>query len=298
MKIHPRLALFFGICCVSIFPILVKITPVADITSAFYRLAIAAALFLPIAYFSKSLKRLQFKEYLLVGLCGVLFASDITIWNKAIVLSSATQATLLTNLAPVWVGVGAYFFLKDKPKGNFWIGTCIALIGMAHVVGWEHISQLSFDRGFVLGVISSIIYAFYILISKYSLNTVNVFTFMSWSMFAAGITLFTIIQFSDTKLTGFDVNTWVSLLVQGVVCQFMGWMSITFALKQMKANRVSLSLLFSVVFTSVIAWLWIDEAIGWELIIGGAIILIGIALTFIEKSIVDEVTKKIHRTVD
>jgi hypothetical protein len=33
--------------------------------------------------------------------CGVLFASDVAAWNIAIQESSATQASLLTNLSPL-----------------------------------------------------------------------------------------------------------------------------------------------------------------------------------------------------
>nr|WP_231579951.1 EamA family transporter [Capnocytophaga canimorsus] len=45
-------------------------------------------------------------------LCGVIFALDITVWNISIQNSSATQATLLTNLSPVWVGIISFLFLK------------------------------------------------------------------------------------------------------------------------------------------------------------------------------------------
>jgi drug/metabolite transporter (DMT)-like permease len=35
----------------------------------------------------------------------VLFASDVAVWNIAIQNSSATQASLLVNLALLWVGI-------------------------------------------------------------------------------------------------------------------------------------------------------------------------------------------------
>ena len=62
-------------------------------------------------------------------LCGILFSSDVAVWNIAIQDSSATQASLLTNLAPLWVGIGSFFFLRIKPATNFWIGTAIAFLG-------------------------------------------------------------------------------------------------------------------------------------------------------------------------
>jgi drug/metabolite transporter (DMT)-like permease len=53
----------------------------------------------------------------------VLFASDVAVWNIAIQNSSATQASLLVNLAPALGGYYLYVFLNTKPATNFLIGT-------------------------------------------------------------------------------------------------------------------------------------------------------------------------------
>lgn len=283
---HPRIILFIGIVCVSIFPILVKVTPVSELVSVFYRLGIAAFLFLITALISGSFKVVRKRMMFLAIISGILFAADIAVWNMAISLSSATQASLLTNLAPVWVGIGAYFFLKDKPRPNFWIGTIFALFGMAFLVGWKYFLAFDFDKGFVLAVLSSLIYAVYIIISKRVLNELSVLNFMTWSMLAAAVFLFTLMLVFKVDAIGFSYATWSSLLVQGIVCQFLGWLCISYALKNMRANRVSLSLLLSVVLTGFFAWLFIGEKITGEMIFGGFLVLVGIAITFKEKQLI------------
>jgi drug/metabolite transporter (DMT)-like permease len=50
------------------------------------------------------------KHLLLAVVCGVLFASDVAVWNIAIQESSATQTSLLTNLSPLWVGIISLYF--------------------------------------------------------------------------------------------------------------------------------------------------------------------------------------------
>ncbi|MFB0910768.1 MAG: DMT family transporter, partial [Flavobacterium sp.] len=133
----PRLALAFGILCISIFPILVKLRLTPGLISAFYRMAISLSLLLPYVLFTKKLKLPNNKNLILGVLCGVLFASDVAVWNIAIQNSSATQASLLVNLAPLWVGIISYVFLNTKPATNFWIGTTVALFGMAMLVGFK-----------------------------------------------------------------------------------------------------------------------------------------------------------------
>ena len=141
----PRLALVFGILCISIFPILVKLKLTPGLISAFYRMAIAVSLLLPYVIITKKFTLPKTNILLLAILCGVLFASDVAVWNIAIQESSATQASLLTNLSPLWVGIISYVFLKTKPATNFWIGTTVALFGMAMLVGFQFFLKLDFD---------------------------------------------------------------------------------------------------------------------------------------------------------
>jgi drug/metabolite transporter (DMT)-like permease len=88
----------------------------------------------------------------------VLFASDVAVWNIAIQNSSATQASLLVNLAPLWVGIISYVFLNTKPATNFWIGTTVALFGMAMLVGFKVFLELDFDTAFLLAVLAGVIF--------------------------------------------------------------------------------------------------------------------------------------------
>ena len=141
MKNKPRIALLIGIICISIFPILIKLQLTSGLISAFYRMAIALGLLLPYVFFTKKFKLPKKKLLLTAILCGILFASDVAVWNIAIQKSSATQATLLTNLAPVWVGILSYLFLKNKPATNFWIGTLVAIFGMITLVGFQFFHQ-------------------------------------------------------------------------------------------------------------------------------------------------------------
>jgi drug/metabolite transporter (DMT)-like permease len=108
----PRLALICGILCISIFPILVKLKLAPGLISAFYRMFFAIILLLPYVIITKSFKLPKTKFLFLAMLCGVLFSSDVAVWNIAIQDSSATQASLLTNLSPLWVGIASLLFLK------------------------------------------------------------------------------------------------------------------------------------------------------------------------------------------
>lgn len=286
MKItKPRLALICGILCISIFPILVKLRLTPGLISAFYRMAFAVTLLLPYVLLSGNFKIPTLKFALLAALCGVLFASDVAVWNIAIQESSATQASLLTNLSPVWVGVGSFLFLKSKPAANFWIGTLVALFGMITLVGFEFFIDLNFDQAFLFAVLSGILYSIYLLVSKNVLSTVDVLSFMTISLLASSIYLGILCYSLNEPFTGFSDAGWFVLVLQAVICQLCAWLSISYATQHMRATRVSLSLLSQAVITSILAWLFLEEKITLQMVFGGIVLLFGIRITFYDKTI-------------
>ncbi|WP_396177138.1 DMT family transporter [Flavobacterium sp.] len=281
----PRLALAIGILCISIFPILVKLELTPGLISAFYRMFFAFCIIVPVALYFKKFK-FPSKRYLFLALlCGILFGSDVAVWNIAIQESSATQASLLTNLSPVWVGIATFLFLNPKPKTNFWLGTFVAFLGMITFVGFHFIAAFDFDRAFVFAVLSGVFYAAYLLVSKKVLTNMDVFSFMIISLFASSIYLGIISFFANEPFSGFSVAGWSVLVVQAVVCQLAAWLLISYATQHMKATRVSLSLLAQAVLTALIAYLFLDEKLTLQMILGGVLLLLGIRITFFEKTL-------------
>lgn len=281
----PKLALALGILCISIFPVLVRLQLTTGLISAFYRMFIAAVLLLPYVIITRKFKLPHHKITFLAVVGGLVFATDIAIWNIAIQKSSATQATLLANLSPVWVGIGSFLVLKNKPSTNFWIGTAIALIGMVTLVGFETFAELNFDLAFILAVLSGMLYATYILISKNILSKVDVLSFMSIVLVSASFFLGFICAITAESFTGFSNTAWFVLFIQGAVCQLMAWLLISYATQHLRATRVSLSLLGQAVLATLLAWIFLDEKMSWFRIFGAVFLLLGIRITFYNKSI-------------
>ena len=220
----------------------------------------------------------------MIALSGFLFAADIAVWNISIQVSSATQATLLTNLAPIWVGIGSFLFLAKKPNRWFWLGAVVALVGMTTLVGFEVIASLQLDLGFWFAVLSGIFYAAYMLVSKSIMRQMDVLNFMAYSMlvstFLLGITCVAL----DFPLSNFTLPDWISLFVLALICQLLGWISISYAVQKLEASSVSLTLLSQAVVTGLLAWLFIGEKMTLQMILGGIIILFGIGITHLPEA--------------
>lgn len=282
----PQVALVIGVLAISIFPVLVKLNLAPGTISAFYRMAFSAALIIPYALITKRFKLPKTKYLLMAALCGIIFGADIIVWNIAIIESTATQATLLSNLSPVWVGLGMFLFLASRPKVNFWIGTAIALFGMVVLIGFDFFISLSFDRAFLFAILSGMLYANYMLISKSALDEVDVISYMCIMLFSASIFTGIVSYIMNEPFTGFSNAGWLVLVVQAVVCQLLAWLVLSYATQNMRATRVSISLLGQAFGSAILAWIFLNEQITFQMIVGGIILLIGIGTTFIEKSLI------------
>jgi drug/metabolite transporter (DMT)-like permease len=271
------LMLMLGILCIAWSAIFVKLSEVSGLSSAFYRMLIGSLGVIPFwLLYRKPI--FDKKSVWIAILCGVFFAIDIAMWNTSIVLSKASIATILGNLAPVWVGFGALFLLKEKPGKIFWAGTGIALFGTAMIIGLSNVSEISFTKGQFLAIIASMFYGAYLLTVRKGRSSLDTFSFTTISMFTSTIVLFVICLIFGTDLKVSSVQSWMSLAGLGLISQLGGWLTINYALAYIKPTVASVSLLGQSVFTALFSLPVLGEYMTSTEMIGGAVVLTGIYL--------------------
>jgi len=156
---------------------------------------------------------------------------------------------------------------------------------MMMLVGFTVFQTLDFDLAFSFGILSGVFYAIYMLISKEVLKSMNVISFMTITLASSSLYLGGVSYVLDEPFTGFSNAGWLVLVVQAIVCQLAAWLLISYATQHMRATRVSVSLLGQGILASILAWLFIDEAISLQMVLGGLVLLFGIRVTFYEKQI-------------
>jgi len=271
------LLLLTGVLCISWSAILVKLADVSGLGSAFYRMLFGTIGIIPVWFYFR--KPLTDKKGITIAiLCGALFATDIALWNTSILLSKASVSTLLANLAPVWVGIGSLLFLREKPGKIFWIGTLISMIGVGVIVGIRSVSDLSLTKGNILSIIASVFYGAYLLTVRKGRVGLDTFTFTTISMISSTVILGVICLISNTQLTGYSTNSWIYLIILGLIPQVIGWLSINQALGHIKPTIASVSLLSQSVFTAIFALPVLGEMLTFSELSGAVLVLTGIYL--------------------
>lgn len=251
------LALAVGILCIGLSAIWVKLAAVPGPVSGFYRVLTAALVLAP-WWLSKRADspahHLPAGRTLgLAVLGGVFFGLDLALWNTALLITSAAQATLLANNAPLWVGLGAMLFFRERLPGLYWLGLALGLAGMALVARPAGASGFSLDTGSLLAIASSVMYAGYLLTTQRVRRSTNTLTFMTVSVVSSTLLLLALNVLLGQPLTGYPLQSWLALLGLGLVSQLGGWLAINYALGVLPATRVSVTLLGQVVVTTLLA---------------------------------------------
>ncbi|MBB3054581.1 DMT family transporter [Mucilaginibacter gotjawali] len=277
---NPKLSLAIGILCISFSPIFVKLAGVPPVPATFYRIIIGWLCLVPYVVAKGKLK-IGPKALWIAIAGGVVFGVDLAIWNISLMTISATISTLLGNLAPVWVGLLSYLLFRKRAGSLFWKGTLLAVAGMVVLVGFRDVLAFKFSNGVLLALLSSVLYAVYILMTAGILQKTDTLTFMFYNMLGASVCMLVVCLLEHDQMSGYSTSGWLYLVAMGLLCQLTGWITINNALRHLESTKVSIALLSQTVFAGILAMILLGERLGLNEIIGSAIVLAGIALTFL-----------------
>lgn len=278
---HRTTAFIFlgaGVFFTGVSAVLIKSAEAPGVVTAFYRMAIgSAALLLPflVSRFYKPTP-LPAKGVAFAMLGGLFFGIDMSLWATGIVATNATMPTLAANLAPVWAGIGAIWLFKEHPKRGFWMGLSLSILGIAVMVWHDLSSPTGMLRGVILGLGAGFFYGLYYLAAQKGRVLINTISFLSISTFTSAATLGAIVWGTGHPLVGYSRPTWTIFFVYGLGVQVVGWWLINYAQGYLRATVVAPTLLGQPVVTAVVAFWFLHESHSPSVLIGGAIVLMGI----------------------
>ena len=280
----PYLALAVGIVGLALSAMFVRWSGAPGPVAGFYRVSIAAAVMaLPVlsrarrAAGGAPLRRaLSGRHLLLAALAGLFFSGDLSTWNTGVMLTSAANATLLGNTAPIWVSLVALVLFKEKLGRVFWAGLALTMAGAVVILGGDFLLHPSLGLGDLLALTAGVFYGAFLLTTQRAREGLN--SMLTWWVAAcvSGLSLLVITRVLHQPLTGYTTAGYVSMIAAALVSQVAGYLSISYALGYLPASIVSPTLVGQPVLTAVLAVPLLNELISWTQVAGGALVLAGI----------------------
>ena len=284
MRTSSLFALFAGAVFIALSPIFVRVAEVGPTASAFWRVALAVpVLWMLFAFNHKGAKSLDKRQFLPLLVAGIAFAGDLAFWHWSIQHTSIANATLLANLASIFVTLAAWVLWKQRPSGLFLAGLVAALAGVALLVRASLGTSPTALLGDGFGVVTAIFYAWY-LFSVKGIRERGVGTLYLMAVTTTITALLLLpVALAEAHLSGQPLlpptaASWLKLLGLALISHAAGQGLIAYALAQLPAAFSSVGLLLQPVMAAMFAWVILSEPLVALQIAGGLIVLAGIYL--------------------
>jgi drug/metabolite transporter (DMT)-like permease len=284
----PYLALIAGIVCIAWSAIFVRWTDIPGPASAFYRMLIPAVVLLPTFLFDREGIRLNRRMLGIIALGGLFFALDLALYNSSILKTSAANATLLGNNTPIVVGVLSWLVWRKRPAAAFWLGLVLALAGSAVILSADLSKHLLFGIGDLMALAAAACFAVYLMATERVRTSTSTLGFLRLAMISSTLALFVINLLLGISLRVPHGRTLWAVLGLGLVSQLGGYLALTYALGHLPATITSVSLLAQGPLTAIMALFLLGEPLTLPLIVGGALVLSGVALAHRQRHPEDE----------
>jgi drug/metabolite transporter (DMT)-like permease len=273
-------ALLVGAAAIASSALFVKVSETGPIATAFWRVALA----LPFLWTwsvigSRGGHVASFMaERRLIIAAGLFFAGDLAVWHWSIVLTSVANATLLANLAPIFVTLAVWLLYGRRPTVMFLAGLAAALAGVTVLLGRDFQTGGGAVLGDFLGVVTAMFYGAYQLTVTRVRSRTATSVIMAWSGLITAVALLPVALASGEQILPYSAVGWVKLAGLALISQVAGQSLIAYAMAHLPATFSSVGLLAQPVIAAALAWGLLSETLGWIEIAGAIVVLVGIRI--------------------
>ena len=273
----PYLALLCGGICIGFAAIFVRLADTGPVASAFWRLAIASPFLLGMAAVQAQRKGLALPRPSRASLhLGLLFAADLGVWHWSIHFTTVANATLLGNVAVVFVSLFAWIFWRQRQGKLFIAGLVMALVGVYLLTGRHFSTWGTHAIGDALGLLTALFYAAYMIVLKKTRAHHDTLPLMAFSSLFSALALLPVALLSPQPFWPGSLEAWLPLVGMALVTQVMGQALITYAFAHLSATLSALSLLIQPVVAGLAAWLIFGEVLSRCNLLGALLVLVGL----------------------
>jgi drug/metabolite transporter (DMT)-like permease len=275
------LGLCVGIAAVSFAAILIRMAQTEGVPSlsiAAWRLTVASLILLPYTWATRSdeIRDLSRRELALLAVSGLFLGLHFVSWIASLSYTSVASSVILVSMGPVFVGLGSWLLLRERPSPMMFVGIALAAAGSI-VISWDDLCQDGDQLwGDLLALVGAIMVAGYLMIGRKVRARRSLPTYAALVYGTGMVTLLIIVLVTGQPLLGFGPAAFGWLLALGLIPQLVGHSTLNWALHYLSATYVSIITLAEPIGSGVLAYLVLGEAISASTATGAVLVLAGI----------------------
>jgi drug/metabolite transporter (DMT)-like permease len=283
---HKHQAIFvlgIGLIAISFASIFIKLCNAPSLVIAAYRLTIASVFYIIFTRIRSgpiltAYSRSQFK---IVLISGVFLTVHFATWITSLKFTSVASSVVLVQSAPIFVAMGSFIFLKEKPSKLMLLGILIALAGSIIISAHDFSLDKNSLMGNLLAVAGAIGAAGYLLAGRKIRAEIDTFRYVTVVYSVTAILLLLLALLSGNSLVGYTPKTYLLLFAIAMIPQVIGHTTVNWALKYFSATAVAVIILGEPIGASFLALVILGETLSAVKIIGGVIILTGVIIAIV-----------------
>jgi drug/metabolite transporter (DMT)-like permease len=245
---------------------------------AAYRMALASLILIPFASYRRIWSGWRMSDIGWLVLSGLFLSLHFAFWITSLKYTSVASSVVLVTTHPVFVGMGAWIFLKERPGLNLMLGILLSVLGSG-LIGYGDMA-LSKDAliGDGLAVLGAITASGYFLVGRKMRRNQDLLSYIFPVYSTAGLTLIILSLISQKPFFGYSPSTYLFLFLLALVPQLIGHTTFNWALKYLPASMVAITILGEPIGSTILAYLILGEGLTTWKIFGGTSIFVGILI--------------------
>jgi drug/metabolite transporter (DMT)-like permease len=250
------------------------------------RMILAAIILLP-TWKNLKLDRIKANANYYAIAAGLCLAIHFATWITSLAYTSIAASTVLVTTNPLWVGLFSWWWYREKLGLQSVIGIAIALCGGVIIAIADSSNGGSYSNqilGDLLALIGAVMSSLYIIFGSQAqhrgLNTGN---YIAIAYSTAALSLFPLPFLFKVSYFGYKGEIYLYICLMAVMSQVIGHSSLNWSVRWISPTVISLSLLLEPMVASLAGALIFKEVPSINVLLGGLIILGGIAV-FVKQS--------------
>ena len=275
-----RLIVLLGVAGASLSAVFVRWASAPSLILVFYRVFFAACLLLPVVLkkYGPELRVLSFGKVALSLLSGVFLSFHFIAYFESLRFTSIASSVVLVDTEVFFVALGSLVFLKRKVSTKAWLAIFLTFAGSVAVAMADTAAGTDALRGDILALTGALLMAFYTLIGAKVREDVSTTVYTFFVYLSAAVTAAITSAVQGLSFGGHGCTNYLAALGLAVFPTLLGHSVFSWGLKYLPPTFISTVKLMEPVFATVWGVLIFSEIPMLTVVLGGAVIIAGIAL--------------------
>ena len=300
-RIILPIALVAAIAAVSTASIFIRYaqTDAPSLVIAALRLTFATLLLAPLALsrHREELKDLTRDELILVIVSGIFLAAHFGTWITSLEYTTVASSVVFVATGPLWVAFLSPMLLNERLTPIAILGLVIAIlggviIGLSDACVWEaglrcpdlnRVLQGRAMWGNFLALMGAWAVSGYLVIGRKVRTKISLIPYIFLVYGIAAIALLPVIFVVYKNPFQYSVRAYLWIFLLALIPQLIGHSTFNWLLKYLSATMVAVTTLAEPIGSTTLAYFLLHETPSYAVVVGGALILIGIYLTSMQR---------------